>query len=567
MKKFCISILLLIVVILAIPMCSSISYALELPSESADTFRNPSRGFTKEIKYTLDINSQDYSAVEDAVTEIESNYENISLIEFKLDLQRFITDAKLTSSKVSEIQRFFDGFRSHGYKVLFNVCYQNIDDSDLESNVDMLLEHIRLLKPIFDKNKDIILAVEAGFLTNESETVRSALFTNSNKDAYKVLNKLVECVPEPIGINVDRVSYLDVYYYNNRFKNLADAIKNDVYNVLPPNSRLGIYHSSYLSGDTDGGAYERSKRSTILDQESVITKYTAFGGTVNSAQSQYTDFYSAMKDMKQRHATYLNSTNRFIDTIWQKDTFYNSENRKDVYDGKDGYKYIEDHLGYRLVIRGIQITEDAKKINVTLENVGFGNVIQNKKIEWVCKGEGKEYVIKSGIKDLRTCQQDGYIIISEDLKLPSKVKSGNYKIYLRLKETYNSIENNTKYNIRFANEGIWNSNIGANYICTTKDYGTVGEVKELRKEEKKSNTKSIIGGIADDKAKIEINTGMGFSAYIDKPSVNEGKFTFIGLIEKIVPVIIVIFPIAISGFIILAVYNKDDDDDDYDEDR
>ena len=63
-----------------------------------------------------------------------------------------------------------------------------------------------------------------------------------------------------------------------------------------------------------------------------------------------------------------------------------------VYDGRTGLEYFRDRLGYRLVLREAKASEWVK-LNGTLmfegkiQNVGFGNVVNKKKVSVILKGK------------------------------------------------------------------------------------------------------------------------------------------------------------------------------------
>src|SRR5947208_3604743 len=68
-----------------------------------------------------------------------------------------------------------------------------------------------------------------------------------------------------------------------------------------------------------------------------------------------------------------------------------------VYDGKTGLEYFRDRMGYRLVLREAKASESVDQnsnlqFQGKIQNVGFGNVVNRKKVSVILKSkDGKTY--------------------------------------------------------------------------------------------------------------------------------------------------------------------------------
>ena len=89
---------------------------------------------------------------------------------------------------------------------------------------------------------------------------------------------------------------------------------------------------------------------------------------------------NAIKDMFIRHCTYLNkNADENVIEKW-KGTLYTGT--EEIYNRKSGYVYIQNHLGYRLLLTNVKFngTEAGKnaEVSINLENIGFGNILKEK---------------------------------------------------------------------------------------------------------------------------------------------------------------------------------------------
>ena len=230
-------------------------------------------------------------------------------------------------------------------------------------------------------------------------------------------------------------------------------------------ARLGLHNDGYLASETDYGTFEIDERDESLLYQHNLTKYTSFGGESTKSESKYNNFENAIEDMKYRHCSYLNKTyDREVKEKWKKSTYYSNT---DIYSGQNGYKYIQDHLGYRFVLREVKLKQegDSQRISMKLENTGFGNIINPKDVEIIYKQGDTTFTSKVETdirKDLS--KEENISNLNYLINLPKGIKPGNYDVYIKISEPYESLKYNTKYNIQFANINIWNENIGANFI-------------------------------------------------------------------------------------------------------
>ena len=153
-----------------------------------------------------------------------------------------------------------------------------------------------------------------------------------------------------------------------------------------------------------------------------------------------------------------------------------------VYEGRNGLEYFRDRMGYRLVLREANADESINAKDGTLifrgkiQNVGFGNVINKKKVSVILQTvKGTHMFTAETDIDARDwlAAEDGNsrpdnTAAWRDLRLEIKlnkfgdVPPGEYDIYIKINDPKETSVN--RRCIQFANHDIWNAELGANKI-------------------------------------------------------------------------------------------------------
>lgn len=275
-----------------------------------------------------------------------------------------------------------------------------------------------------------------------------------------------------------------------------------------PESRFGFFDDSYAANYSNNGRFNNAndrsrflrwihKRNTILQVEGGIGD-NVFGhmpGAIIEAHG----FRTTASNM--RHGNY-NQWNDFIyneENVTTPVTFpASSEGTKfpypgstktaifdPVYDGRTGLEYFRDRLGYRLVLREANASEWVKMQGTLhfegkIQNVGFGNVVNNKAVSVILRNKGQHNthmaIINLDPRDWLTDEvgngrpdnTDAWheLNFSIDIEGFGDIAQGDYEIFLKIndpKETSSS-----RRSIQFANHNIWDASLGANLIGSTK---------------------------------------------------------------------------------------------------
>ena len=380
--------------------------------------------------------------------------------------------------------------------------------------------HIWQLKPIFYEFEDIIMSVKTGMLGPWGEQHSSP--EAQSVDAYKLLlDAYLEAVPATRALLTHAGGFLawynETYGTNYTFTNIDSM-------PMPPKgsseARFGFFNDSYAAGNWgDNGSlsegnsminsrygsstYDRYRVAKWLHKQNQIVQGeggigdNVFGnmpGAILEAQQLRTS------NLNMRHGRY-NQWNSFIyneKNVTTPITFpaneaeefpaYSGETKTaffdPVYDGRTGLEYFRDRMGYRLVLREANISESVRQ-NGTLsfkgkiQNVGFGNVVNEKKVSVILKSKvGIDlYATATNLdaRDWLTAENGNTRADNStawrDLNFSIKIETfgelplGEYDIYLKINDPKETSTN--KRSIQFANHDIWNSSLAANLIGST----------------------------------------------------------------------------------------------------
>lgn len=458
-------------------------------SDSLDTLSNPERGFYE--PYTLHLKPEGSAPVK----------RNDNLIHLRVDLSAFSDNAlldkdnqvygqsmPLTEDALSVLQETFEYIREKGHSVIVRTCYDPWynGNSNYEPDQDIIIGHLQQLGKIYTQYKDVIAYVELGTYGPWGEMHTSKCCTTDNVN--DALNALLEATPEDIKIGVRTPNYiagwLGIKNNNTEFDVESDAFKAAVAAKGAVAYRVGMFNDGYLGSGSDLGTYSSISRTNGVAWLNEFAQYTLYGGEVvadatgsGSVIGPYNSINYISVEGFQTHTSYLNIRwNNNVIAAW-KEQVYQKEG--DEYDGQTGFKYIEDHLGYRLVLRDSQLTDAVPGGNLSLylqiENVGFANIVNSKKASIILQNEsGEIYEIACLGIDPNKIVSGQNNNLETAVSLPENITLGTWNAYLRFSKYGDYTTDNNYQCIRFANdEEYWDEIVGANYI------GVVNIVEQL----------------------------------------------------------------------------------------
>lgn len=426
------------------------------------------------------------------------------LLYLKVDLSAFSAwrngiDEELTQDAIDTLKAQLENIKQHNNTVILRFVYDNNETgiyndnkTKFEPEQAILLKHIKQLESVFQEYATTISTIQIGFYGLWGETYYNT-DVNSHPEYYK----------QTMEALLDATKGTEIIIAFRTPKNAKSAIENSSYDA----SRVGVFNDAYLSQNDDMGTFtDREKELEWLSQRNtsyggealpstftdtnettyaygtdnqVKTIYAADGGLNNYIKSLKTktenwDLISYTEDeMFRTHTSYINfEWNQYKHYIWSNQ-IYNGKD--ELYHGKTALEYIQNHLGYRLVLRNVELPRSANSLekistDIVIENVGFGNVLRSKNATLLFVDSSNNVVGTVNITDdfdIKSFTSTNKVKKSLKFNLP-ELSSGLYKIFLRISND-EILNDGTYYSaIRFANNNVWNETLQANHIGNIK---------------------------------------------------------------------------------------------------
>lgn len=300
----------------------------------------------------------------------------------------------LTEDALNVLQQTFDNIRTNKGFVIVRICYDPWYNgrSNVTPEHKWVLRHVEQLAPVLSKNTDVIVALEMGMhgaygemhsdtsITYDRVAEATNLMLRNTPPELKILTRTGNYSAKVLGFDNWGV---DFRIDGEKFAEIAKAKGDTMY-------RVGMFNDGYLGTQYDYGTWGADCKTSICREEGVawLEKYginTPYGGealtTAGGFEVINTPEFLAYEGFR-THTSYLNIqwNNNLIDG-WKKSHF---EGKDFEYDGSKidsltGFKYVNDHLGYRFVLRESWMSDTVGFDHVLhakfrVQNVGFGNL-------------------------------------------------------------------------------------------------------------------------------------------------------------------------------------------------
>ncbi|MDE6092433.1 MAG: DUF4832 domain-containing protein, partial [Ruminococcus sp.] len=180
---------------------------------------------------------------------------------------------------------------------------------------------------------------------------------------------------------------------------------------------------------------------------------------------------NAIPEMYKTHLSYINGN---IFQLYKDYTF--SENYdvdgvdNSAYYGQNVFQFIRDHIGYRFVLRKSELSDTVQqgselKLHFNVENTGFASIIPETKTEVILEQNGNfiRTTVDINPNEWYSCTTSEEFL---NLKLPDSLPEGDWNAYLKISFGNNTVDQINLRSVEFANEGVWNPSLCADYLGT-----------------------------------------------------------------------------------------------------
>ena len=390
-------------------------------------FPNPERGF---YKYAADPAKLDADYL-NSITQ-----QGYRLIYTPADLSQW-RNQDLPQSYLNALNDGFELMRQAGVKAVLRFAY-DYEASGKDTNLAQVKRHIEQLKPIINRNADVIAVWQGGFIGAWGEWHSSANGLNSDSNKKEIAQALLAALPANRQLNL-RYPYDLIKWYGTPAS--AEDFANN-----SEKARIGIHNDCYLASIDDTGTYQPRHDQTIEAQRMFTrqhVQYTSFGGeTCAPVANARTTCSDILREGKEFRLAYLNYDyhETFIDG-WTKEGCMAD---------------VQKNIGYRIELSQFQISSQANasgslKWALKLSNQGWARPINPRYIVvrfTSSSGSSKDVVLEN--TNLRTLDSGASAQWEGTLTLPN-LSAGEYSVSLGAPDPDARLASNTRFSLRFAN--------------------------------------------------------------------------------------------------------------------
>ena len=409
-------------------------FALTLTSQTVNyqpsntVISNPEKGF---YHYTSTGSSGGYNLLNQTTIANYRTNENITVIQRQFFLRDFITGIPITSTYLTNMQTDFNRIRNAGAKVIVRFTYTSNSATIYQPTKAQILAHITQLAPVVNANKDVIVAIQAGFIGRYGEWyyTGSTEFGNTYPVNTAQWNNRKQVVDEML-LRFSTDILVQVRYVEAKQKMYGNTFVG----------RIGFYNDSFLGTWGDSGTFSVSSVNAAPTAAQVSywqtqTTNLPVTGETNMVNAPRTNCANATVELDKFNWSLINKD--YFPTVisgWQTNGCFTT---------------IQRSIGYDFRLNSSNITNGVLTIN--LGNYGWANLFKDRKAFLVCKNTttnvNYSFVIDNNIKNIRTINY----AISINLTLLT-LPVGTYRLFLNLPDP--SISNKL-YSIQTSNLNTW----------------------------------------------------------------------------------------------------------------
>lgn len=485
--------------IVSLIVSSFVSYAQQekiVYKESAEDFPNPERGFYIPVNVSasnfIPLTVEALMAYKQPVRVKGANYTINTTLIFRYYLMDTFVHQPLSVSYLENIQKDMDAIRQAGMKMIPRFTYTSTTktgDCKDEYKIcppygdaprDIVFNHVFQLKPLFQKNADVIVVLQMGFIGIWGENYFTDYFGDASTNGSGVIadsswlhrNQLLKALLA--ALPKDRMVQVRTPQIKQRFLYGPDALVTSAPLTETKSfdqsdgSRVGFHNDCFLSGADDYGTYydygnssspRKAANEELRNYTKAASRYVAVGGeTCDDAFSPQNDCAPAgyaEQEMSAMHFSYLNAA-------------YNNKVNND-WDSLGCMESIKQKLGYRFILisgsYSSHVIKDKKlQLKIELQNIGYASPFNPRPVQLILRKTKTTTVYTLNFQTNIQKWFSGKISLNQTFVLPPKIKPGSYELLLNMPDNYPALSNRPEYSIQLANQDCWESKTGYNKL-------------------------------------------------------------------------------------------------------
>ncbi len=428
-------------------------------STTTADFPNPERGFYHASKSDLDRL--------DAGEMGQAYADGYRLIYARINLENY-RNADLPADYLNRLEAGFAVARAAGVKLIVRATYNYPQgETEYHDAQDAPLTRVKSqlvqLKPLFDRNVDVIAFMQAGFIGawGEWHTSSNNLATPDNRT--EIRDALLDAVPTTRFIQFRYPPYIRDWYPD--LPNVTAALKD--------NFRIGFHNDCFMASQTDVGTYSEDAAQRAGEQKftDALGDLAPFGGeTCNPADDPGAIPRTACADIMSEGARY--------NLTYLNDGYY----RRLFHDNwtKGGcMAEVRSHMGYRLTLVSASHSAVVSRggnlaISIKIQNSGWARLYNPRPVEILLRdpASGNIERLEARGTDPRRWLPGADTAETLEVAIPASV-SGVREVWLALPDADSRLKTDPRFAVRPGNADDlakgqkWDAALGAFALGTT----------------------------------------------------------------------------------------------------
>lgn len=342
-------------------------------------------------------------------------------------------------------------------------------DADQDAPLNIVLQHLDQLEPIFNNYKDAIAWVQAGLVGKWGEWHSSS---NNHVDNYtlqilapglQIRDKILAVVP------ADRFVAMR-YFEHHKLPFWSEPLTQSQAYDGSAQARISTHHDRLMHEENwalppcgSCPPYQEMKDYLVED-----SKWALYEGEPEASGNYYKQNDPRVEFAELHMTAVANNANGTVHyDYWKKQGWYSG---------------LTKHLGYRLklteaTIDGQVNSGESFSISLAIANVGYAPIVNARKFEILLRNTDDGSVHKTDVTSYDGANTDprywlpGLKTANLSIPVPSTLASGTYEVLVNLADPSPLLYDRPEYSIRLANQNVWEPETGYNKLNHTLTVG------------------------------------------------------------------------------------------------
>lgn len=350
--------------------CKAADFAVYDLRETAEPTGNPARGWYRIVYFAV------HESPKEKLTEYgNSQVDNLELVILDISAYR---EEDISNDGIGNIREILEWYRKNKQEIILRIVYDHEGKAPEKEPFffEYVAKHMTQIGEVLQDYPEVVFVYQGLLVGNWGEMHTSRFMDPKKLERLsaifeeKTQGKIYHAVRKPVQWRQLQKESLDTAAYVKRKLGLFDD------GILGSESHLGTF------GNEERKNSDWCKPWTAADElefEAQVCKYAPNGGeTVFPQNRGEVSLKDAVETLSKMGITYLN---KYYDPKLLRCLEEQAWRSEDTWNGKNGLDYIGAHLGYRYVVRDINVYCKQKKtgeylVRILVQNKGFAGCYQ-----------------------------------------------------------------------------------------------------------------------------------------------------------------------------------------------